>query len=125
MKKYISLLAILGLVLASCTKEDPQPTSAKFTTNIQGDLAVGEAFTIYLEDATGEFLSYFKGYEEEDSWGTGYGTNIEVGADSLRISGYAKDSTYTFTVVATSYGNWGETTAQDVQSVEITVVVEE
>jgi len=127
MKTRICIIALIsiGLVLGSCNKEEPQPTSAEFTTNIQGDLEPGESFTLYLSDAKGEFLSYFKGDSEESSWDTGYGTNIEVGADSLTIGGYSAAGAYTFSLVATSYGNWGESVAQDVRSIDIQVVASE
>ena len=111
------------VVLCGCNKEDPLPVSASFTTNIQNNtLAHNQAFTIYLDEAEGEFLAYFKGDRESNTWGAGYGTNIALGTDSLRISAYGVEGTYTFTVVATSYGNWGETVAQDVRSIDINVV---
>ncbi len=78
---------------------------------------------IYLSDATGEFLTYFKGDLEDNTYPTGYGTTLEVGIDSLVLA-YYNEGTYTFTLVATSYGDWGETVAQDVQSVDINVVAE-
>ena len=128
MKTRILYLALLGLFMGStsCNKEKPLPVSAEFTTNIQNNtLKSNEGFTVYLSEACGEFLTYFKGSRESDSYGTGNGRNIELGTDSMNISAYGTVGTYTFTLVATSYGNWGETVDQDVQSVDITVVAAE
>ena len=102
------------------------PVSAEFTTNIQNNtLGTSERFTVYTDQAEGEFLAYFKGDKESTTWDTGYGRTFSMGTDSLVISPYGTEGTYTFTVVATSYGNWGETVNRDVKSMEITVVVEE
>ena len=127
MKNNIFILATLALFLLpySCNKEEPAPVSAAFTTNLQNNtMTAGERVTFYLEDATGEFLTYFRGDNEENSYGTGYGTILDVGTDSLALP-YYNVGTITFTLVATSYGNWGETVNQDVQSVDITVVADE
>jgi len=123
MKNNIFILAILALFLLpfSCNKEEPEPVSAAFTTNLQNNtMNAGDRVTFYLEDATGEFLTYFRGDNEENSYGTGYGTTLDVGIDSLVLP-YYNEGSFTFTLVATSYGNWGETVNQDVQSVDITV----
>lgn len=109
--------------VTGCNEEAPLPVSATFTTNIQNNtLASNEGFTLYLSETHGEFLTYFKGSNEGNTFGTGYGTSIELGIDSMRISPYGAEGTYSFTLVATSYGNWGETVEQDVQSIDITVV---
>jgi len=119
-------LALMGLILSGCNKEVPMPASAKFSTNIQNNtLGTKQPFTVYLEDAEGEFLAYFKGDNEGTSWGTGFGIPVDPGADSLSISAYGIEGTFTFTLVATSYGNWGETVEQDIQSIDIQVVAEE
>ncbi|RPI46091.1 MAG: hypothetical protein EHM46_00985 [Bacteroidetes bacterium] len=113
---------VLAIGLTGCNKEEPLPVSAAFTTSIQGNtLDVGQGFTVYTSDAEGEFLTYFRGDLESTTYGTGFGASLGIGSDSLVISGYAAAGNYTFTLVATSYGNWGETVAQDVQSIDITV----
>ena len=122
---YILTAISLFLVLSACNTEDPMPVSALFTTNIQNNLQVGQKFTVYTSESNGEFLTYFKGNSEETSYGTGYGTGMELGTDSLVLSSYVSEGTYTFTLVATSYGNWGETVNQDVQSIDIVVVAAE
>ena len=127
MKSKIYLLAILALFLIpySCNKEEPMPTSAAFTTNLQNNTqTAGKSITFYTSNAKGEFLTYFKGEKETDTYGSGKGTILEVGTDSLLLT-YYNEGVYTFTLVATSYGNWGETVNQDVQSVEITIVPKE
>lgn len=127
MKSNVILIAIAFFVLvgSGCNKEAPMPVSAKFTTSIQNNtLTTKQGFTVYLEDAEGEFVAYFKGATEENSWGTGYGIPIDAATDSLKISAYGVEGTYTFTLVATSYGNWGETREQDVQSIDINVIAE-
>ncbi len=124
MKNSIFILAILALLLipCSCNKEEPAPVSAAFTTSLQNNTTTaGERVTFYTSEATGEFLTYFKGDQEESTYGTGFGTLLEMGTDSLILL-YSSEGVYTFSLVATSYGNWGETLNQDVQSVDITVV---
>ncbi|HDS07727.1 MAG TPA: hypothetical protein ENO05_08885 [Bacteroides sp.] len=124
MKSSYFILAAFALMIlaAGCNKEEPRPVSAAFTTNLTDHTAmVGKAVTFYTGDATGDFLTYFKGDKEANTFGTGYGTSLEVGTDSFNLI-YNAAGSYTFTLVATSYGNWGETMEQDVQSVDITVV---
>ncbi len=128
MKKTIYIFAAISLVLAlwSCNSEDPLPVSAKYTTNIQNNtLRVGQGFTVYTSETKGEFLSYFRGNSEETTYGTGYGTSIEVGTDSLVLSTYSSAGTYTFTLVAISYGDWGKTVLSEEQSIDITVLERE
>ena len=94
MKNKIYLLAILALFLIpySCNKEEPLPTSAAFTTSLQNNTqSAGKSITFYTSNTTGEFLTYFKGAKEDDSYGTGNGTVLEVGTDSL-IQYYYNDS---------------------------------
>jgi hypothetical protein len=118
----IPVLVLLLMAGPGCNREEPLPVSARFTTNIQNNtLGAKDGFTVYLQEAQGEFLAYFKGATEENSWGTGFGIPIDAATDSLKIAAYGAAGTYTFTLVATSYGNWGETVDQDVRSIEITV----
>jgi hypothetical protein len=127
MKNSIFLLATLTLFVIpySCNKEEPLPTSAAFTTNLQNNTVTTQnGVTFYLSDATGEFLTYFRGDKPENTFETGYGTTLELGTDSLTLNYYTPGS-YTFTLVATSYGNWGETVSQDIQSVDINVIAAE
>ena len=127
MKNSIFSIAVilLFLVFSACNKEEPQQVSALFTTNLQSNtMTAGAGVTIYTSEATGEFLTYFIGIDSTTTFGTGFGTNIELGTDSLVLN-YYDEGTYTFTLVASSYGNWGETVNQDVQSVDINVVVAE
>ena len=127
MKNSIIILAIMAFLLIpySCNKEDPAPTSATFTTNLQNNtVASGEMVTIYLKDARGEFLTYFAGTDSSNTYGTGSGTPLELGTDSLLLY-YYNAGTFTFSLAAISYGDWGETVSKDVQSVDINVIVEE
>lgn len=122
----IILTIVILMIMQACNKEEPLPVSAKFTTTIQNNtLSVGERFTVYMSETTGEFLTYFKGDKEGTSYVGGFGTSLEVGTDSISLSGYSTEGIYTFTLVATSYGNWGEKMDQDVQSIDITVVSKE
>lgn len=127
MKNSIIILTVIAFLLipCACNKEEPAATSAAFTTNLMNNtVQAGNPVTIYLQDATGEFLTYFAGKDSSESYGTGYGTPLELGTDSLVLS-YFNEGSYTFTLVALSYGDWGETVSQDVQSLDITVVPEE
>ena len=131
MKKNTVLIVFLSftLLLVSCNKEEPLPTKVEFTTNLNNNnLIVGEGFRVYLNDVKGEFLAYFKGDSPESSWPDGFGKTFEINEsesssepDSISISAYNEAGTYTFTIVATSYGNWGETMEQAFQSIEISV----
>lgn len=127
MKKNIIIFVILAFLVIpySCNKEEPAPTSAAFTTNLQNNtVKAGDPVTIYLQDATGEFLTYFAGKDSSNSFGTGSGTPLELGTDSLTLF-YFNEGSYTFSLVALSYGDWGETVSQDVHSVDINVVPKE
>ena len=109
MKNSTIILAILALLVVtySCNKEEPAPTLADFTTNLQNNtVSAGDPVTIYLQETTGEFLTSFVGKDSSNSYGTGFGTPIELGTDSLTLS-YFKEGTYTYTLVAISYGDWG------------------
>ncbi len=119
------LTAVFLILLLGCNKEDPIPVSARFTSSIQNNtLSTGQRFTIYTGETTGEFLTYFKGDKEQNSFGSGFGISLEVGADSISLSGYSSEGTYTFTLVAISYGDWGKTVSQDIQSIDITVTAD-
>lgn len=123
--KYIALVFVVVVIFCGCVNEEPQETSASFTTNIEnGTLNTGEGFTLYLTDAKGEFLTYYKGDTEETTYGIGTkGAALEdPETDSLSISGYPQAGDYTFTLVAISYGNWSEDMAKDEQSITINVV---
>ncbi len=118
------ILAFL-LILFGCNKEEPAAVSAAFTTNlVNNTVGVGDPVTVYLQDATGEFLTYFMGLDSTDSYGTGTGKSLETGTDSLVLTYYTAGK-YEFTLVAISYGNWGETVSEARQSLDITVVADE
>lgn len=123
-KIFMVLFTVAVLVLAACVKEEPGDTSASFTTNISNNtLNTGEEFTVYLYNATGDFLTYFKGSTEENTYGKqgAAGIPIDADSDSVVVSGYSDAGTYTFTLVARSFGNWSEDVAEDAQSINITV----
>ncbi len=118
------LFTVAVLALTACVKEEPGDTSASFTTNISNNtLSTGEEFTIYLERASGDFLTYFKGDIDETTYGNAgaAGTPVDADSDSITVSGYASAGIYTFTLVARSFGNWSEDMAEDVQSINITI----
>lgn len=147
MKKYALLIVFGFLVYAGCNKEEPQETSADFSTNVNdGTLADREGFIVYLDNVKGEFQTYFKGDEQNTIYDPNdprrEGTKIDTESDSLNISGYRitadtlvfdgeelindtidgvvyKD--FVFTLVASSSGNWSEDYVQDVESMRITV----
>lgn len=100
MKNSIFILATMALflLLYSCNKEDPAAVSAAFTTSLQNNTATaGESITFYVEDATGEFLTYFRGTDSTNTYGTGYGTPLGIGIDSLLLT-YYNEGVYTFTL---------------------------
>lgn len=125
--KSLIVITILAIVLVSCNKEDPITPSAGFTTDIENNtLQVGEGFRVFVEDVTGEFRVYFRGNNLQSTFdaddptrlGTPFGSDVR----SLNIPGYSAAGEYTFTVVASSTGNWAQDFVRDVQSIAITVV---
>lgn len=132
MKKNFLMLMFGVLVIAySCNKEPAIEPKANFSTNIENNtLEPAQGFTVYFHETEGEFVTYFKGDRESKTYSpddpTREGVFVTKGTDSVTVGGYSAaelsaDTTYTFTVVASSSGNWGEEYLQDVQSIQITV----
>lgn len=127
MKKASIIIIFLMLVVTlACNKEEALKPSADFTTNIQGNtLPAGQGFTVYLDKVQGEFLVYFRGLTEATTYsptdGRRLGTPFTSEVDSLSIGGYSAPGEYTFTIVASSSGNWTKDYEQDVKSITITV----
>lgn len=122
LRKIIVLIFLIVVFINGCSKDEAQETSAEFTTNITGDLKTFSSFTVYVQDVKGEFKSYFKGSDSTDTYPYGNGTPISDDLDSLSVSGYSKAGTYSFTVVARSYGELSEKVDQKVKSIQINVV---
>ncbi len=128
MRNLVKIAFIVILFMGiSCTKEDPIPVDASFTTNINNNtLETGEGFMVYLYDASGEFLTYYKGNNDENTYkpdrNINKGVALSANTDSVQISGYNAPGTYTFAVLAASSGNWAEDYEYDVDSISITVV---
>ena len=125
MKKTMLIFAALFVIFAaSCVKEPAIAPSADFTLN-KSNLETGEDFVVYLENAQGDFLTYFKGDKENTIYSdTNYqaeGTSIDIELDSIVVGGYSTAGTYKFTIVASSSGNWAEDYEQDIKNVDITV----
>ncbi|MFP4288237.1 MAG: hypothetical protein ACOC2E_06975 [Bacteroidota bacterium] len=136
MKKNIFIAAVFMVLLAyGCNKEEAITPSAEFSTNIESNtLSSGQGFVVYLDQTQGEFLTYFRGHRERNTYDANdpkrQGTAISNDLDSVVVAGYpapdlATDTTYTFTMVASSSGNWAEDYLQDVKSIEITVIKQE
>jgi len=126
MKNKFIILVLVVFSLFGCTKEKALKPSADFTTNIQDNtLKTGEEFTVYLENASGEFLVYFKGATEATTYDSAdesrLGTVIDSDVDSLVVSAYNNAGQYVFTIVASSSGNWSKDYLQDVKSITINV----
>ena len=125
-KNTIIWLLLIACLAVSCVKEDPDEVSAKFTTDLTNNtLQVGSDFTLDLNQADGEFLTYFTGETPEQTYPDGVmGIAIEnTESDFVTIgSAYSTTGTFTFTLVARSYGNWGEDLNETSESIQITVV---
>lgn len=127
MRPILIFSALLFLVSTlGCNKEEAITPSADFTTNLQDNtLQRGEPFVIYFDNVQGEFLTYFKGNNEENTYNpedpTRKGVAFSNDLDSLEISAYNNPGEYVFTLVASSSGNWGEDYFQDTKSITITV----
>lgn len=129
MKKLFILSTLLILFFAfGCNKEEAITPSAEFSTNLENNTAKkGRAFTVYLDKTSGEFLVYFKGNNEQNTYSADdparIGTSISVDLDSVSVPGYNSVGEFVFTVVASSSGNWAKDYVQDIKS--ITIKVEE
>jgi hypothetical protein len=127
MKRFQIFTVIIFLLFTiGCNKEEAITPSADFTTNLQNNtLQRGRAFTVYLNNVQGEFLVYFKGNNEASTYNpedpTRLGTAFSNDLDSLVIPAYNNAGQYTFTVVASSSGNWAKDYLQDVKSITINV----
>lgn len=127
MKRLIIFSAFVFLAFFfGCNTEDPITPSADFTTSLQNNtVKKGKGFTIYLDNVQGEFLVYFHGDAETNTYDasdpTRLGTSFSTDLDSLNIAGYSATGEYVFTVVASSSGNWAEDYVQDVKSITIKV----
>jgi hypothetical protein len=125
-KVYFIFAACMLLISVSCNKEEGIKPSADFSTDIQNNtLAIGQGFTVFLDNVQGEFLVYFRGLTEATTYsptdGRRQGTPISNDLKELAIPGYAAAGQYVFTLVASSSGNWAENYMQDVKSITITV----
>jgi hypothetical protein len=127
--KRTFIFSVLTILLAaySCNKEEAITPSADFSTNLQNNTVQrGKSFTIYLDNVQGEFLVYFRGNNEENTYNADdparLGTPFSNDLDSLVIPAYNNLGDKVFTVVASSSGNWAEDYFQDVKSVTIKVV---
>ncbi|MBW6534827.1 MAG: hypothetical protein K0B11_07460 [Mariniphaga sp.] len=128
MRQIFIISALIVLFFApGCNKEEAISPSADFTTNLQNNTAKrGKSFTIYLDNVQGEFLVYFRGNTEQNTYSaddpTRLGTPFSTDLDSLVIPAYNNLGDKVFTVVASSSGNWAKDYFQDVKSITITVV---
>ncbi len=130
MKNLIHLITLFSVVIIiSCNKEPLVTPSADFSTNITNNtLEVKEPFVLYLDNVQGDYVTYFKGDYEKNTYspdnpraeGTFIQDNDEL--DSVNVTGYANPGEYIFTVVAASSGNWGEDYEKTSKSITIKVV---
>ncbi len=126
MKKLILFVPVILLGIWACQKEPAEKPSAKFTTSIENNtIAKQTKFMLYLDQADGEFVTYFKGdapkrtYNKNDLTITG--AYVDPALDSVEVAGYGLAGEYTFTVLAITYGNWGGERLEAVDSIRITV----
>lgn len=124
--KVLYILAISVFFMLSCSEQEPAEVSAEFTTNIVNNtLEVKQNFTIYLDQAKGEYFTYFKGDAPTNVFDpnsfNAKGIAVEEGVDSVLITSYRIPGEYQFTLVATSWGNYGEDFNQEYKSIDITV----
>ena len=125
--ELLFLVIILAIGQVACNKEEPLTPSANFTTNIQNNtLMAGQGFVVYLDDVQGEFLTYFRGNTFETTYDPNdprkRGTAFSSDLDSLVLPGYSTpDTTFVFTLVASSSGNWAKDYVQDVKSISIAI----
>lgn len=125
MKKLLLLIPLIILTLWNCTKEDAEPPTAKIHTNLVNNTIAKQAkFSLYLDQTHGEFITYFKGDAPKRTYTKGdytiAGSSIAADADSVEIS-YGIVGQYTLTLLARSYGNWGDEELTAIDSVRITV----
>jgi hypothetical protein len=115
------------LFLAACNKEPATQPSAEFTTNLNNNtITTGTPFVVYTNKIVGEWAVYFRGADSVTTYSVDFyraeGVNIDLGLDSISVSGYNLAGEYPFTVVASISGNWAEDYLQDVKSITISVI---
>ena len=125
MKKLFLIIPILLTAFFGCQKEPAEKPTAKIRTNlVDNTVAKQKKFTLYLDQTHGDFITYFKGetpkktYRKDDP--SVSGTAIEA-KDSVQVNSYPLAGTFTFTLLAVSYGNWGGERLEAVDSITITV----
>jgi hypothetical protein len=126
MKKTLIFIALIFFGVLSCQKEPAIAPTAHIRTNlVDNTVAKKIRFRLYLDQSSGDFITYFKGdtpkktYNKDDLTVTG--VIVDENADSIDIAAYTVAGTYTFTLVAKSYGSWGDEELQAVDSIKITV----
>jgi hypothetical protein len=125
MKKILILIPLVLLTIWNCTKEEADAPYAKIHTNlVNNTIAKSAKFSLYLDQTHGEFITYFKGDAPKRTYTKGdytiAGSSIPADADSVEIS-YGVVGQYTLTLLARSYGNWGDEELTAIDSVRITV----
>lgn len=131
MKKILSLILIVAVAGSfSCVKEPAPDVSADFTTNlVNNTLKMKQDFVVYLHNVEGDFITYFDGSSPtkvySDTLLNASGRAIDANLDSAVVRGYRSPGEYEFTLVVSSYGNWGEDLNRDSKSIMITVIDEE
>lgn len=126
MKKTLFFLALIFFGFLSCQKEPAFTPTAKIRTNLVNDSIAKKArFRLYLDQTNGDFITYFKGdtpkktYNKDDYTITG--VSVDENADSVDVAAYTVVGQYTFTLLARTFGNWGDEEYQAVDSIRITV----
>ena len=126
MKKILILIPIIFLAVLSCQKEPAPAPSAKIHTSLVHDSVAKLAkFWLYLDKTNGEFITYYKGDGPKKTYSadnfTATGIIVDENVDSVEIAGYGIVGQYTFTLLARSFGNWGDEERQAIDSTRITV----
>ena len=117
-------LLLFIIIIVGCNKEPAIDASAEFSLN-RTNLEVRESFVLFADKIEGEWAVYLKGSDSTTTYSKDFyraiGTPIDLDLDSISIPAYNFAGEYSFTVVASSSGNWAEDYLQDVKTVTVTV----
>ena len=117
-------LLLFIIIIVGCNKEPAIDASAEFSLN-KTNLEVRESFVLFADKIEGEWAVYLKGNDSTTTYSKDFyraiGTPIDLDLDSISIPAYNFAGEYSFTVVASSSGNWAEDYLQDVKTVTVTV----
>lgn len=117
MKNIMNIKAIfftlIAIVMVACNQEPAIQSDASFTIENSDSIFAGSAIQMVFE-GQGEFVTVYSG-DSKRIYGDPESKGIRLTKETYGFT-YSSQGEYEFTVVASSYGNWGEEEIVDVKS---------